>query len=102
MYNYCYSFFPGSQLRLKLESALSSVKTDDSAVKGSEVDIELVMTDIAREGTPVDSLPEPAADKIVLLTNPSHPQLQSIGFDASQYMKCLQTASWGGTSFTFP
>ena len=45
--HYCYSFFPDFQLRLKLESALSSVKTGDGAVKGSEVDIELVMTDMA-------------------------------------------------------
>ena len=71
------------------------MKTGDGAVKGSEVDIELVMTDMAREGTPVDPLPQPAADKIVLLTNPSHPQLQSIGFESSQYMKCLQTAYLG-------
>ena len=71
------------------------MKTGDGAVKGSEVGIELVMTDMAREGTPVDPLPEAAANKIVLLTNPSHLQLESIGFDASQYMKCLQTAYLG-------
>ena len=59
------------------------------------MDIELVLTDMTSEGTPVDPLPQPAADKIVLLTNPSHLQLQSIGFDTSQYMKCLQTAFLG-------
>ena len=83
---------------------MSGVASGDggTTLKGSEVDIELVTTDVAKEGSPVDPLPEPAADQLVLLTNPSPLQLKSIDFNIDQYMRCLRTAYLGRTLIYTP
>ena len=69
----------------------------DDIIRGSEVDIELVNTETTSEGSSVDPLPCPAVNKVVLLTKPSQIQLHGVGFDISQYMRCLRTGHLGRT-----
>ena len=74
----------------------------DDIIQGSETDIELVCTNMTTEGTPVDPLPSPAVNKIVLLTRPSAAQLQDVKFDTAQYMRCLRTGLLGRTLLYTP
>lgn len=90
----CLNFF--TQLRAQFNAAIAPLLKDD-VIRGSEVDIEIVDTDEMSEGSSVDPLPCPAANKIVLLTRPSEAQLNNLEFDVAQYMRCLRTGHLGRT-----
>ena len=82
------------QLRLTFDSVMAPLVKND-VISGSEVDIVLIGTDSAREGSSVDPPPTPTVNKIVLHTRPSDEQLQELGFNTSQYTRWLNTGHLG-------
>ena len=96
-YACCYT-----QLRERFCSTMALLMKDD-VIKGSEVDIELVTTDVSKEGSSVDPLPIPTVNKIVLLTSPSEVQLrEEVEFDVPQYIRWLCTGFLGRTLLYTP
>lgn len=89
------------QQRRVFESAVSPL-VKDSVISGSEVDIELVRTDAASEGSSVDPHPTPATNKIVLLTRPSATELEELKFDFAQFTHWLQNRYLGKTLLYTP
>ena len=97
----CVMIYPLPQLRRLLDSAVAPL-VKDNVIEGSKVDIELVRTDSATEGSSVDPLPAPATDKIVLLTTPSDLDLEEVEFDFVQYTRWLRTGYLGRTLLYTP
>ena len=90
------------QNRTQFLSAMSTLKQSDHTIKGSEMDIHLIQTDIATEGTPVDPLPEPTRSCLSVLTRPAKWQLDRVQFCFKEYFDHLRTAYLGRTVLCTP
>ena len=90
------------QLRGQFESVMAPLAEDDGVVKGSGVNIDLMMGDPIIEGSSVDPPPTPTPNKIVLLTRPLLANLDELEFDIPQYKRLLHTGHMGRTLLYTP
>ena len=86
---------------MQFEAAVTPL-AENGVVRGSEVDIELITSDPAIEGSSVDPPPTPTPKRIILVTRPLEAELQDLEFDVAQYKRLLCTGHLGRTLLFTP
>ena len=93
-------FFFFYQKRSDFESCTKSC-AEGSVIKGSEMDVELITTDMT-EGTPVDAHPIPSPQRLCVFTRSAPWQLSPLPFDFQLYFSLLETSTLGRTILYTP